>query len=255
MTDSISGGVSDAASTAKEQAGGVAGEAKDAGARVASTAKGEAGRVASEAKGQAKKVYAQTKTELTEQAEAQQHRAATGLRSVSDELRSMADGSEQQGLVADLVQQAAERAGSTADWLDNRDPGTLLEDVKDFARRKPGLFIAIAAGAGLVAGRLVKALADSNSEEDDSTASVDTSAATTGGYTDTVAPGFVGGTASSAYTGTSAEYGGGAATGYEPTAGFPETPTTSPVPPPATTTSDTPIADRLSVDRDTEVRP
>ncbi|MBF4577558.1 hypothetical protein [Frondihabitans sp. VKM Ac-2883] len=51
------------------------------------------------------------------------------------------------------------RAGSAASWLDGRDPGSLVDEVKQFAAQKPGTFIAIAAGAGLLAGRLTKALA------------------------------------------------------------------------------------------------
>jgi len=42
----------------------------------------------------------------------------------------------------------------------------VLEDVKSFARRRPGAFLALAAGAGLIAGRLTRGLAAASSDED-----------------------------------------------------------------------------------------
>jgi hypothetical protein len=38
--------------------------------------------------------------------------------------------------------------------LQNREPAELLDDVRSFARRKPGLFLLGAAAAGVLAGRL-----------------------------------------------------------------------------------------------------
>ena len=81
-----------------------------------------------------------------------------GLRGVGSQLHKMADAAEEPGMVTDLVSQAASRVDSAASWLDEREPGDILEEVKSFARQRPGLFIAIAAGAGIVAGRLTKSL-------------------------------------------------------------------------------------------------
>lgn len=144
---------------AKGEARGVANEAASAGHAVADVTKGEARNVAHEAKYQARDLMNQTRQELTDQAATQQRRAAEGLRSIHQELSSMARNSQEQGLATDLVRQAAGRAGSFADWLDNRDPGSLLDEVKAYARRRPGAFLAIAAGAGLLAGRLTRSLA------------------------------------------------------------------------------------------------
>ena len=46
-----------------------------------------------------------------------------------------------------LVETVGSRADSVATWLDQREPQDLLEEVKRFARRRPGVFLAIAAGA------------------------------------------------------------------------------------------------------------
>ncbi|MEF2978532.1 hypothetical protein [Subtercola sp. YIM 133946] len=159
---SASGGAVD---TAKEQAGQVAGTAADAGAQVASTAKEQAGNVAAEAKTQAKDLIGQAQSELKEQAASQQKRVASGLRALSDELGSMAQGSESGGVATDLVNQAASRSGAIAAWLDDRDPGSLLEDVKQFARQRPGVFIGAAAVAGILAGRLTRSLASAAKDE------------------------------------------------------------------------------------------
>jgi hypothetical protein len=62
-----------------------------------------------------------------------------------------------------------------AEWLEGRDPGSLLADVKQFAVRKPGPFIAVAAVSGLLAGRVVKSLTAEAKEAHDSSASDTTS--------------------------------------------------------------------------------
>ncbi len=141
------------------------GQAKD----VLGTAKEEAASVATEAKAQAKDLFAQTQRELTEQAHTQQQRLAGGLRSVSDELDSMAANSDGSGIAGDLVQQVSGRLSAAASWLGDRDPGSVLTEVKRYARRKPGTFILAAAVAGVVVGRLTRALAANASDDKGST--------------------------------------------------------------------------------------
>lgn len=131
---------------------------------VVDTAKQEASSVASEAKSQAKTLYHQGKRELRDQAEKQQQRAADGLRSTGDELRSMASNSQNPGLATDLVREASHRVSGVADWLSARNPESLLQEVKQYARRRPGMFIGIAVVAGIAAGRLVRALAEENAD-------------------------------------------------------------------------------------------
>lgn len=142
----------------KEEAGDVARTAADSAQSVAETAKSEAANVALEAKANAKDLLQQARYDLTEQASAQQQKVASGLRSVSDELHAMAEASSQPGVATDLVRQAAERSSSVASWLDARDPGSLLSEVKGFARQRPGTFLLLAAGAGILAGRLSRSL-------------------------------------------------------------------------------------------------
>ena len=143
---------------AKDEAANVAGQAAGAAQNVAETATTEAKNVAYEAKNSAKDLLHQAKSDLTSQAGTQQTKAAEGIRTISSQLRTMADAPDQQGVASDLIRQAAERSESVASWLDNRDPGSLLDEVKSFARQRPGTFLLVAAGAGLLAGRLGRSL-------------------------------------------------------------------------------------------------
>ena len=146
------------AGAAKDEAAGVARDAAGSAQHVAETAKSEAAGVASEAAASAKDLLNQARSDLTEQAGAQQQKVAEGLRTMAGELQSMADNSDQSGVATDLVRQAADRSSSVASWLDNRTPGSLVDEVKGFARQRPVAFLALAAGAGFLAGRLNKGL-------------------------------------------------------------------------------------------------
>jgi uncharacterized protein YjbJ (UPF0337 family) len=156
-------------STAKNEAAGLASEAKGSAQQVGGVAKDQASKVASEVGHQAKGLLHQVTGEVRSQASSQQQKATSGLQTVSQQLNSMADGADS-GVASDVVRQAASRVDDVASWLENRQPAELLDDVKRFARRRPGLFIAIAAGAGFVAGRLTKALVANAHDDSDSSA-------------------------------------------------------------------------------------
>ncbi|MGO4783092.1 hypothetical protein [Cryobacterium sp. W22_MBD10_FK3] len=198
---------SDSGPDAKERAAEVKDTSVAAGQHVAGVAKDELRKVGSETRQQAKDLYRQTQGELADQAAAQQKRVASGIRTLGDELGSMADKSDTQGVASDLAHQAASRAAGIADWLDQRDPGALLNEVKGYARRRPGMFIAIAAVAGVVAGRLTRSvIAEAKDSSDTGSNGTGTPAAPTGVGTD---------------------YGVGATTGIDTPFETPTTPTTT----------------------------
>ena len=143
---------------AKQQTAEVADTAKRAGAQVVDTMKDQAGQVTEEARHQAKQLLSQAQSELSEQAASTQHRVSEGLHALADELSGMARNSEQDGVATDLARQAAAKARTAAGWLADRDPGSLLDEVRSFARRKPGTYLALALGAGVLAGRLTRGL-------------------------------------------------------------------------------------------------
>lgn len=142
-----------------DDAATVASDAGEAGHRVADVAKEEGKAVVEETAEQARRLADDVTAELREQAAVQQKRVAGGLHSAGAQLTQMADGASEPGYAADLVRQAGRRADDVARWLDARDPGSLVQEVKSFARRRPGAFLAIAVGAGVVVGRLTRALA------------------------------------------------------------------------------------------------
>lgn len=149
----------------KEQASNLKEGAAQAGQHVAGVAKQETKRVASEAGTQARGLMHTVGNEVRNQASTQQSRVAEGIRGVSSQFTGLTQGQPASGLAADLVQQAAQRTESIAQWLEQREPGDLVEEVKRFARQRPGVFIAVAAGAGILVGRLTKALASSAKDE------------------------------------------------------------------------------------------
>ncbi|UZN03945.1 hypothetical protein [Cellulomonas sp. S1-8] len=160
MTHDIQGAAAATAGTAKQETADLAHAAVDSGHDLLHEVKSEAAGIASEAAGQARDLFGEARAGLTDQASEQQVRAAAGLRALGDELGRMADDSQDAGLATDLVRQVSMRTGSVATWLEDREPGDVLHEVADFARRRPGVFLAIAAGAGVLAGRLTRGLKD-----------------------------------------------------------------------------------------------
>ncbi len=155
------------ADTARGEGRQVAQEAKEGGQHVAGVAKEEAGKVASTVGDQAKSLFSQSRSELSDQAGTQKQRLAEGLRSLSAELDSMTQNSEQSGPATDLTRQASQRTQDFAGWLEDNEPGAALDEVKRFAQRRPGTFILLAAGVGLLAGRLTRGLTGGSDDAPD----------------------------------------------------------------------------------------
>lgn len=163
-------------STATDQAKDLGRDGAEAAKDVAQTAGTEAKKVAGEASAQAKNLLGELGSDLKSQAGEQQQKVTESLRALSDELKSMAGNTDEDGPAKHLVQQAADRTGSAAGWLEGRDPGSLLEEVKGFARTRPGTFLLLAAGAGVLAGRLTRGITGA----EDSEPGTDTGSASTG---------------------------------------------------------------------------
>ncbi|MCZ2857710.1 hypothetical protein [Blastococcus sp. VKM Ac-2987] len=141
---------------AKNEARNVGQTAAQAGSQVASTAADQAKHVANETQRQAKDLIDQGRSQLKEQTVSQQQKAAEGLNAIAQQMRGLADGSSEgaPGPVRDLLQQASGSVEGFASMLQNKEPAELLDEVRRFARRKPGMFLLGAAVAGIAAGRL-----------------------------------------------------------------------------------------------------
>jgi hypothetical protein len=153
--------------SAKQQASAVGQSAADAGQHVAGVAKEQAQNVAGEAGTQAKDLFDQARSELSTQAGAQQQRLAAGLRALGDELHAMTQHEADPGVATGLARKGATRSHDLAEWLDDREPGSLVEELKGFARQRPAAFLGLAAGAGLLAGRLTRGVKDASADSGD----------------------------------------------------------------------------------------
>jgi hypothetical protein len=151
--------------TARQQAAQVKDTAQDAARDVAGTAKDETLNVKDEAVGQARDLAASARQEATSQLATQQDRLAGQSRTISEDLERISRGERPE---SDLVNQAvtmlSRRARQLTEQLETKEPADLLDDVRRFAARRPGTFLAIAAGIGLAAGRLTRGLKDAHDD-------------------------------------------------------------------------------------------
>jgi DNA polymerase II small subunit/DNA polymerase delta subunit B len=141
-------------SGAKVQAKQAAGTVAEEGKHVTGVARDEAGHVSSEAKQQASKLMDDLKSQLNEQSRKQCDKIADGLRTFSQNLKEMASKSEHSGLATDIAREVADKTESLSSQIEGRDATELLEDIRHFARNRPGTFLLGAAVTGMVTGRL-----------------------------------------------------------------------------------------------------
>ena len=154
------------AAVVKDQASDLSQSGLRAGKHVADVARDHASDVAAEARRQGRSVLRRAQDQLEEQAALGQQRLATQLLSLSDDLSSMADASARSGMTADLAHQAASQAHDAGQWLASRSPRQVAGQVQSLAHRRPAAFLVLAAGAGLVAGRLTRGLKDADAGSD-----------------------------------------------------------------------------------------
>ena len=156
----------EAAVEAKGQAKAVAEDAKGAAQDLAQTAQHHAGEVKETAMEQAKSFAGTMQEQLGSQAGTQQERLAEQARTITDDLHRLVSGEQPQ---SDMVRQAftsvADRAEALTQRLETSEPKDLVRDVRHFAARKPGTFLAISLGLGLVAGRLTRGMRDAAQPE------------------------------------------------------------------------------------------
>lgn len=142
--------------------GGAAARAGQATGQVATTTKEEIREVAAEARHQVRDLASEARTQVRQQASTQQQQFAERLRSAGDELSTMADKGEGSGLATELTREVSGRIHTWAGWLETREPADVLDEIRRFARRRPGLFLLGAALAGVAAGRLTRGMAEAN---------------------------------------------------------------------------------------------
>jgi hypothetical protein len=150
---------------AKDEAREVATTAADRGSEVAHTAADEAKHVAAHAQREARDLLREGREQLETQARDGQRKAAQSLHQLAGELDRMAGQTDSPGVAADVARQVSDRTRTVADWLEHREPGDLLDEVRRFARRRPGTFLVGAAVAGALVGRLTRGVVAQQKED------------------------------------------------------------------------------------------
>lgn len=117
---------------------GVADKARDAATDVASTAKEVA------------------REQVSGRVNATKERAVSSLGSVAGALRNTGDSIEDNELVHDYIERAADGIEQITSYFRNKSPGEMVSDVERFARREPALFIGGAFALGLLGARFLK---------------------------------------------------------------------------------------------------
>jgi hypothetical protein len=181
--------------TTKERATHVATTARDEARGVADDMREEAAAVVSEAGTQARAMADEARHALQQQASDGTARAAGAVDQLAGRLRALADGNtEQAGDLQGYVRDLGDRLGGVAGRMQERGLDGLVDDVQSFARRRPGLFLAAAAGAGFAAGRLFRgAKADADSSGDGQRSAADRSVVGAGGVGTATSHGAAGG--------------------------------------------------------------
>jgi len=154
-------GSTGAGETAKQTAGAAGDAAKQTAADAADQAKA----VAATAKDELQRFSGQAKDELALRGKEQSDRLAGGLQSFAGQLTALADGRNAEA--GNLPQYLGDLEGKVRQFgqrLEQGGPQGLLDDVTGFARRKPGLFLVGALGAGFAIGRLVRSGAAERSD-------------------------------------------------------------------------------------------
>jgi len=161
MTDSLArDGESDgqgrgAASVAGEHVGEVAAAARE-----------QARGVADDARAQVRGIARSAQERVNEQAVTASERAAEALRTAADRFGALAAGDPgAAGPFAGYANDIRVRVGDLAARLEGG-PDVVLDDVRRFARRRPGLFLAGAGLSGFVVGRMMMGARDAESQHD-----------------------------------------------------------------------------------------
>jgi len=148
----------DTTSTAADQAKAVSGTATDQAKKVADEAKSQMTSLSSQAKDHASSVLSSTSDELHQQLGDRLGRASSMARERSQQLQALAEGRiDDAGPLKDWAAEASQRLRRLADRADELGPRGVVDEVSDFARRRPAAFLLRAGIAGVVVGRMARA--------------------------------------------------------------------------------------------------
>ena len=94
--------------------------------------------MASEIGTQARDLVGELKTQVHDQSVTQRDRLVDNLRRFGDDLDGMRQSSSSSGLATNLTGMLASKAREVSTFLSDHEPGDLIEEVRQFARQRPG---------------------------------------------------------------------------------------------------------------------
>jgi hypothetical protein len=145
-------------------------------------AKQQTQQLASQARQQASELASRGTEQAKSQLANQKHNASQRLTPIQSALRESAQQlrNQGQGQVGDYAEKAADQVERFSSYLRQTDVDEIAEEVRGFARRRPGLFLGSAAAVGFLATRFLKSTSE---EASSSSAGYGDSAPTTTGRT------------------------------------------------------------------------
>lgn len=123
------------------------------------TLKDQAADLARKAGRGAREVATQTQSQAQTRLERGKQDAAVTLSSVATRLResgSQLRSSDAQDFAGEYIERAAQQIERAAHYVQNADLREMVDEVEDFARRRPAVFIGSAFAAGILAARFLK---------------------------------------------------------------------------------------------------
>lgn len=120
---------------------------------------GQSGQAVQQVTDTAKETVSKATDAVQQQADTQLDRVGSGLERVAETLHETGDTLRQndQAMVGDYVHKAAGQIERASDYLQTHSVSDIIEEVQSYARREPVVTIAVAAGIGFLAARLLKA--------------------------------------------------------------------------------------------------
>ena len=153
------------ASIAADEGNRVMGVASRQAQEVKATVKDQASQLAQELSSQGRGLVEETKQQLQTQAHQQTQSLAQTLFRWGYETQALVEGRpEEAPLVRQYAQQCADKLNDVASEIEERGVEGLIDEVAQFARRRPGAFLLGAAVVGFGGGRLIRG---AKSQDDD----------------------------------------------------------------------------------------
>ena len=148
----------DTMEASKTEARNVAATAKESGREVVDEVGEKTAEVASTAKGEFQRLMDQASTEVQSVGRERGEQLAGRLDTLVQQMRALREGRvDEAGDLRSWMSQAEQRMQHYATTLRERGPDGVLDDVRRFARRRPGAFLLAAGATGFVFGRAVRA--------------------------------------------------------------------------------------------------